>query len=73
MSANFVCISTGDFIRAENVVAITARDKEDKWNAAMVTIYIRDDMRINLVCDTFAAAQNLRDEIIADIENYLFR
>ena len=69
--SNLLCISTGDFIRPDNVSAVTAEDKEDKWSEPRITIYISDNVCISTNCDTFEDAQNLRDEIAAAIISYL--
>ena len=63
-------ISTGDFIRPEYVLAVTAREKLDKWNEAKVIIHGGDNLNISFECGSYEEAINLRNKIAADIDKY---
>ena len=66
-TSRFLRISNGDFIRPENVVAITARDKQDKWTEPQVTVIFENDHSLYIDCETLEEAENIRGEIMSAI------
>lgn len=69
-TGRFLRISNGDYLRPESVVAVTARDKEDRNNPAMVTVFFKRDHRLYIECESFEEALDMRGEIMDAINNH---